>query len=694
LSLLDTLMRPVKAVRKKLAERKQTKMAEDKKTELIDKWKIQFESDRRAKSPIDSEINENEEYYQGKRTFGNLRDEGYNQSREVRTVINLVRTPIEALIDLSVPQPDLSAVARDDEYAVKVMNRYVDYVCKSQDLEEINLENERRVKKFGGAFYKVHWNNAIKYGSYVGDIEISNPHPKHIIPNAGCISMDAMEHYHHVINQTQKYTLRRWKGVTKEDLEDKAILYTEYDELADGTNKVTVDGTTTSSSNESGLKRYTIIETSYLDDDGDMGKLWWSGELLLDHTPKFYWHRDDNGEPTDVEILELGTLIRTGIDDAGQPIMKAIEEISTDTDMQVLDAAGNLIGIKVDYYIPTGWDIIYQPYLPKDLSFWGTSMIDDIKDLYESILKAVYIQEESFLRGRKKIITDNDEDAKKIMDPGTEVIRLVGTVKEIDIGTTIDGIGWINWLWSQIQLITGATNSAMGIHDPGVKSGKQAQLYVSQANFKANLASTYKAIAYRKLYRTVSDFAMAFCDDDRPFRLSGEKNKPEYGKFSRLSMLRDDSGNVIYPNWDISVSAQAGFLQNKSEVFNQIVQLASQHAFEPTAGNVAYLKVLQKLGVPYMESIVRDLEEALKKQEEMVKQQQDLQRQQMKIQQQNQGQNQQNQPQAPQAQPPSPEEIIKQLPVQQQAQMMQMLQTDPQQAMAMIQKIMGGIQNG
>jgi len=678
-----------------LAERKATKKTEEEKQELIDRWKKQFESDRREKSPIDQSFNEYEQYYQGSREFKNLRDEGYNQNREVRTVINLVRTPIEALIDLSVPQPDLSAVALDDEYAVRLMNRYVDYVCKSQDLEEINLENERRVKKFGGAFYKVHWNNAIKYGSYVGDIEISNPHPKHIIPNAGCISMDAMEHYHHVINQTEKYTLRRWKGVTKEDLEDKAILYTEYDELADGKNSITVNGTQTSSSNsESGLKRYTIIETTYLDDDGDICKLWWSGELLLQHTPKFYWHRDEDSEPVDIEIFDLGTLIRAGLDENNEPIMKPIEELVTDPDMMVYDDAGELMGIKVDYYIPTGWDIIYQPYLPKDLSFWGTSIIDDIKDLYESILKAVYIQEESFLRGRKKIVTDNAEDANKILDGSTEVITLLGQVREIDTGTNVDGIGWINWLWSQIQLITGATNSAMGIHDPGVKSGKQAQLYVSQANFKANLASTYKAIAFKKLYRTVSDFAMAFCDDDRPFRLSGEKNKPEYGKFSRLSMLRDDSGNVIYPNWDINISCENGFMSNKTEVVNGIIQLASQKAFEPTAGNLAYLKVLQKIGFPSLEGIVADLDEAIKKQEAQVKEQQEMQKKQMEMQQQNQqNQPQQEQPQQ-QPQPPSPEEIIKRLPPEQQAQMQQLLRTNPQEAMAMVQQVMGGGQGG
>jgi hypothetical protein len=82
-------------------------------------------------------------------------------------------------------------------------------------------------------------------------------------------------------------------------------------------------------------------------------------------------------------------------------------------------------------------------------------------------------------------------------------------------------------------------------------------------------------------------------------------------------MLRDDKGHIVYPNFDINVSAQAGFMQNKSEIMANIVQLASQKAFEPTPGNIAYLKVLQKIGMPYLDKIILDLEQALQKQQEM-----------------------------------------------------------------------------
>jgi hypothetical protein len=648
-------------------KRKQEEV-EQERQDLIDKWKRQFENDRKTKSNIDETDNLNESYYQGRRVFGNLKDEGYNHAREVRTVVNFVRMAIEALIDLSVPEADLRAVALDDETAVRELKHYITYVSRAANLEEINLENERRVKKFGGAFYKVHWNNAVKNGSYVGDIELSNPLPKHIVPNAGAINWDDdLEHYHHILNKTEKYVLRRFPHLTKDDLEDKATLYKEYDELDNNSDGYISSGDT--NDRETGLKRYSIIETTYRDDEGDICKIWWSGDLLIDHIEKFYWHRDEEGNPTETEILEPGTQIRIGTDEQGQPIFRTVEQQTDEAGEPLFDEQGFPVGEEVEYYIPKGFDIIYQPYLPKDLSCWGTSMIDDIKDLYEAILKGVFIQEESFLRGRKKIVTDNDEDKQQIESATSSVIKVTGQWREMDMGA-IDALPWVEKLKEWMQLLTGATNAAMGVHDPGVKSGRQAQLYVSQANFKAALASTYKAIAFKKLYKLIADFAMAFCDDDRPFRLSGDKNKPEYGSFSRLSLLRDDSGNVIYPNWDIEVGAQAGWLQNKSEILEQIVMLANNRAFDPTPGNMAYLKILQKLGVPFVEGALQDIEREIEDQKRMAEEQ----------------------IRAQQAQANNPDAIIAQLPPDQQEAFRQLRATNPEQAQAMLAEVMGQAQ--
>lgn len=613
------LFKPIKKVVKRLQNYKEEKDEQQEVDDFIEKWRQQFEIDRQSKKAQDAQFDLDEEYYQGKRTFGNI-SEMMNNDRQIRTVVNFVRMMVESMIDLSIPEPDLRAVALDDETAVKLLSQYVSFVKRDADLTAINLENERRVKKFGTVFFKVHWNNAVKNGSYVGSIELSNPHPKLIIPNAGSIGMEDLEHYHHILNKTTKYILRRWPDITKDDLEEKAVLYKEYDEISDGTN--TRPSMETNSGSDKGFNRYTIIETTYRDEDGDICKFWWSGDLLIKHIPKFYWHRDENREPTKTEILPVGTQIRIGTDpETKEPLYRTIEPQYDEEGEVILDEYGEPLGEEVEYYIPNKFDIVYQPYIPRDLCFWGTSMIEDIKDLYESFMKAFFMQEEGFLRGQKKIATDNDEDKQVIESAASEVITLKGQVREIDMRPSIDGVLWMEKMKEWMQLLTGSTNAVLGVHDPGVKSGRQAQLYVSQANYKVQLASAYKSEAYKQLYSLIADFAMAFCDDDRPFRLNGDKNNPEYASFSRLSMLRDDSGNVIYPNWDIEISAQSGWMQNKTEVLNSIVQLASQRAFEPTPGNIAYLRVLQKLGLPYLDGVIVELESEYKEQKEIQKMQ-------------------------------------------------------------------------
>jgi hypothetical protein len=584
--------------------------------EFLDYWKRQFEADRRDKKEWDDRFDEWEAIYHGDREFNNLKEKAKSANKDIRTIINFPRMFVESQIDTSVPEPGFKAVSLDDEQVVESLKEYVQYEVRSANpsLEELNLQNERRVTKFGGAFYKVHWNNQIKKAGYVGKIELSNPHPKDIIPNRGATCLDDMEHYHHPVNRTEKYILRKWPNITSEDLEGKAQLHEEYDQMQDD-QRIPV-GTAVEGDRESGLRKYTIIETTYRDEEGDIGKFWWSGDLLIKHLPKFFYRRDEDGNPMEKERLDESLLIRAGVDEAGQQQyyeMPPYQEVETGE----FDEDGNpiieLVPNEVDYYIPKCWDIVPLPYIPRDKCFWGISIFEDVFDIHEAIKKAVYIYEESFLKGRKKIVTDNEDDKAKLESATTEVIHLKGSINQIDTGTPIDGIQWIETLFAWAQKITGTTNASLGIHDPGVKSGKQAQLYIEQSNFKVMLKSAYKVIAFKQLYRVIADFALAFADYDRPYRLSGSANaKPQYGTFNRLNMLRDVNGNIVYPDWDIEMSADEGILKSKADVFNSLVLLAQQGRFAIDPGNLLFLRVLDKLGVPYMREIIDEMEKEIK----------------------------------------------------------------------------------
>lgn len=591
--------------------------------DLLDKWKPIFEADRNAKKEWDKRFEEWEEMYQGSREFGNVFDP-FAKEREIRTNINFPRMIIESLIDLSVPDPVFKPVSKDDEEPVQMLEDYVKYVVRAShpSMEEINLHNERRVMKFGGAFWKVHWENNVKKGGFVGEIGISMPHPKDIIPNHGATSTDNMNHYHHVVNHTANEIIRRWPHITKEDLEGFGSLYHEYDEFV-GSQRINVFDQQ-SGDKKMGLEKYTIVETTYRDEDGDICKLWWSGNLVLQHLPKFYYRRID-GEITRYETLSTGTKIRAGIDENGKIIY-------TDS-KPTKDEEGNIQEVETEYYIPKTWDLIYQPFIPRDKCFWGISLMEDIYDLNEAIKKAVYIFEEQYLKGTKKILV-GDSNLKQELESSTSEFIVCNDpqqmVRDVDLKTDLDGIRWIEKLKEWMQLLTGATNSVLGVHDPSINSARQAQVYIEQANFKVSLKTAYKAACYKRIYKTIADFALAFIDETRPYRLEGVTAKPQvnpdgttyvpkalYGEFNRLNMLKDQSGNFIYPDYDIEVSAEPQFLKFKSELFNAFVTLAGQGRFDPNPGNVAFLKVLSKLGVPNLQEVIDTMEQEIQQQKEI-----------------------------------------------------------------------------
>lgn len=584
----------------KVKEKRQTTAEKTELENLVHEWKSQFEIDRRAKLEWDDKFVEWESIYNGDREFRNQSFTGLNIERVMRTNINFPRMIVERLIDPNVPKPDLRPVAADDEDAVSSLKNYVEYIVRAAEpsLEEINLQDERRVKKFGGTFRKVHWNNNLKKAGYVGEIELSNPHPKDIIPNKGATSIQDMEHYHHCANYTGREIVRKYPWLSIDDLEDKATYIDDLDNLDDETASFGANNLSGFDSQDAGLKKYTIIETTYRDEDGDICKLWWSGDLPIKHVPKFYWRRDENGNPTKTEILEAGTEIRRTMPDGTM----GFETLEKDTE--------------VEYYIPTRWDIVYEPYIPRDKCFWGISLMEDIHDLNEAIKKAVYQAEERRLRGNKKILVDNPEDAKRILDPASEVVAITGSyLGTVDLGAS-DDILWIEKLKEWLQLLTGATNAAMGVEMPSVTSGEQAKVYVEQANKKIGNSSAYKAASYKQLYKVVADFALAFADGDRPFRLSGDREKTEYGKFNRLNMLKDDSGNIFYPDYDVEIGADAGFLQQRGQIMSAILDLSNSGKFEATPSNLRVLRVLKKIGVPYLDEIIENMEDEIELQKE------------------------------------------------------------------------------
>ena len=91
---------------------------------------------------------------------------------------------VESQIDPNVPEPEFrgrdndldSQKAKKREYAVK-------YIIENNRLADMNTRNERRLLKYGDAFWKAYWDGSMRCGIHEGDIRIADIPVEAIYPD-------------------------------------------------------------------------------------------------------------------------------------------------------------------------------------------------------------------------------------------------------------------------------------------------------------------------------------------------------------------------------------------------------------------------------------------------------------------------------------------------------------------------------
>ena len=91
---------------------------------------------------------------------------------------------VESQVDPNVPEPEFrgrdsdldSLRARQREYAVR-------YILENNRLADMNTRNERRLLKYGDAFWKAYWDPEARCGAYPGDVRIRDVPPEALYPD-------------------------------------------------------------------------------------------------------------------------------------------------------------------------------------------------------------------------------------------------------------------------------------------------------------------------------------------------------------------------------------------------------------------------------------------------------------------------------------------------------------------------------
>lgn len=642
-------------------------MPKDEQLQLM-KWKKKLES---AKNNWNYELmNERELIYNGTHEVDSNINNPTANRKKANNVQNIVFEFIESQVNTNIPQPTVkSKRPQFKELAQMIEDSIKNDLQETDDINRINDENERITPVQGFSLVKVHWNPDYKHHLYRGELELTNPHPKTFIPQAGVFEVQKMDYFFLLSSQTKNYVKRRY------DVELETQDGEEYPEI----NYFAAE----QSFSDEDSEKVTVIECWYKDKDGDIGKFVWANETILENMPKFYYRRLERctkcgavkgvGEECQNEIPDELTGI--GIICGNKKFKESIEEVEELIDDVILPN-GTVIpaGTEIPYYQPTKYPVIVRRNVPVNFQLGGQSDVDMIRDQSDALKKIVSSIEEKILRG-PAIITALEDHRFNLTNELYQIIRgnqgQLAALNTLNLTADIQKeLAFAQYLYKAAQDTLGITNSFMGKEDTTAKSGVAKQIQVQQASGRMQSKQFNKYSCFKQLFEIMFEFKLAYYDELRPYIKKGEGNRDEWGDFNKYMFLQQDSTGQWYYNTDFLFTADAGdgLPRDKMWIFNTVRELATQQLIDKAQA----WTILETVDFP----MAAEVKEQAIQEKEMAIQQQQMQA--------------QAQMQPPGQQPPqidpqqALEQLLSQFPPEMQEQITALIQNMPDEAVAQL----------
>lgn len=582
----------------KKAMRAMEKPEENKK---LKKWQGKFEN---AKSKYQDELDRMEmqkKYYIGDRHVkGNPNKTSGYASKMSINVRNIVYELIESQIDSSIPMPKVTAIHEEDKDKAKIIEDFIKNEMKSLNFNILNDLQERLTPMLGGDFLLVEWNNQKGYHCTIGDLDVSNIHPKQVIPQPGITEIDKMDYIFIRTSQTKDYVKRRFgKDVSEEEETDN--------DIREG---VTSDDIV------------TVVTAYYKNEKGGIGLFRWCGDVVLEDMEDYQARR--------IEVCKECGAPKTG--DVCEKCGSKRFEVRTD-DMETVRFVENEIEIEIQipYYKPDQFPLVLRKNISVYDKLLGCSDVDVIEDQQDTIKKLGSKINEKLLKGGSFVTLPSDVGVDTT-DEELKIIRIDNPAQKalIDVITAQADIGQdrtmleMNYQWAKSAL--GITDSYQGKYDSSATSGTAKQYSINQAAGRLESKRVMKNQAYAQLYELMFKFALAYADQPIPINSQGKDGVQVFAHFDKMDFLKMDAAGQYYWNDEFifDTDPTSTLLTNREAMWNQADLKLQSGAFGPISEletNYLYWLEQERNGYPNAGEIKKEIErrmEERKQQESML----------------------------------------------------------------------------
>ena len=446
---------------------------------------------------------------------------------------------VESQIDPIVPEPEFrgrdddldSSKAKQREYACK-------FVCQNNRLADLNTSNERRLTKYGDAFWKVYWDDGMPCGPNWGDIRVRDVpvDALYIDPTAGLDGIQAGQYVAYLYRLHKVVFWRTYRDALRKDgMTVDSILESEYTERGGIFDLVTPNV-------EDSEDTVQVMEFWYKDPEtGRVGCTIQAGGHEVKHIPD-YWQR--TGEQNQLFPFVHYWRIR----DENQFYNRSeLEPIIPMVDAADRELANGLLN--------------------------DAFTANDIVLVEENALAPG----EEFTNVPGAVVTVRQNSVGKIA-------RLGG------LNSGSNSLPMVEWLLTQIQRTNRNYETNQGKVSSSVKTASELAMIRSDVDTQMEIKKADRNAGFERLYELIDWSVLEFYDEERQIFIGAEKPDENPVNFTlntdRLAGVVPAqydfmTGDLIsekrkyWPRVDVTVNAGDGVLRSKAATLQALQNLVT-----------------------------------------------------------------------------------------------------------------------
>jgi hypothetical protein len=555
-------------------------------------------------------------------TQKNVNSKSNQPIKQTNVVRNLTSEFIEAKVDTSVPIPVVKSLRPGMDDQAKMIQEKIISDMASLPMDRMADYNERTTYINGMTPALVTWDMSLGLHDELGEKKILDYHPKQVIPQENVFKVQEMQRIHFMDSKT-KDAIQREYNIT---LSSSGEQYPDINIVERQKNETDATG--------SSKDKVTQVTTFYRDKDGDIGKMSWAVNTILEDVPKYYYPRVakcpkcENEYPQGTKKCKCGSKkLRTNIQTTitikedlflppisyPQTTKEIVRNLETGEILSVIDVTKTIVkertvpkGTKVPIPVPKIFPISIRRNVPYNFSFRGRSDVELIQPLQESYKKIASRMEEKLLSSNFLVYVPD----KLNIDISNDVVTVVkgspqlfSQIKTFNIQAPIQSdLVALQQLYQEAQTTIGITPSFQGKYDSSAKSGKAKEIQVMQTQNVMGAPIKNKLIFYSDLFKIMFWFDLNFTQEERPYFTIDSKGDTIYKSFNKFNLLLQDKAGEWYFNTDFifSASRTEEIPTDKQYIYQQILGF-----YQSGALTVEQLwQLLAGVGFPIAEKIL------------------------------------------------------------------------------------------